>query len=341
MAKCIVIGASSFIGVYTVQAFLDAGYKVVGTGRNPRFAEHYAQKGVEYISYDLDEPNACDALPKDADVVVHLAGRLPANSTFDLKDSDDAAKYIVTNTLGAAYLLEWCRRTGVKKILTTTSYADVQRKWDCGEPVSETWERDFLMHGDHAAYVISKNAASDLMCYYNEQHGMKNVIFRLPPVYGVGPHTSLRVNGTIRKSGIGLFVDKAKRGEPISVYGDGLAARDVVYVKDVATAFVQAAESDRASGLYNIGSGTTTSLLQQAKVIAEVFGGDVGRSLVSTDTSKSNEVVPYSFDIEKARTDFGYEPECNTFYKLMRDWKEEEERGEYPLLFDGIHSDLL
>lgn len=91
MAKCIVIGASSLIGVYTAQAFLDAGYEVVGAGRNPRFAEHYAQKGVEYIPYDLDEPHACENLARDADVVVHLAGRLPANSTFDLKDSDDAA----------------------------------------------------------------------------------------------------------------------------------------------------------------------------------------------------------------------------------------------------------
>lgn len=336
MAKCIVVGASSFIGVYTVQAFLDAGYKVVGTGRNPRFAKYYAQKGVEYIPYDLDEPSACEALPGDADVVVHLAGRLPANSTYDLENSDDAAKYIVTNTLGAAYLLEWCRRAGISKILTTTSYADVQRKWDCGEPVSETWERDFFMHGDHAAYVISKNAACDLMCYYNEQHGMKNVIFRLPPVYGVGPHTSLRVNGAIKKSGIGLFIDQAKRGEPISVYGDGLAARDIVYVKDVASAFVQAAESDRSSGLYNIGSGTTTSLVHQAEVIAEVFEGNGKRSSVSTDPSKPNEVVPYSFSIDKARTDFGYAPKYETFYKLMSDWKAEEEKGEYPLLFDEV-----
>lgn len=336
MAKCIVIGASSFIGVYTVQAFLDAGYEVVGTGRNPRFAEHYAQKGVEYISYDLDEPSACEVLPRDAEIVVHLAGRLPANSTFNLKDSDDAAQYIVTNTLGAALLLEWCRKSGVKKVLTTTSYADVQRKWDCGEPVSETWERDFLMHGDHAAYVISKNAASDLMLYYNEQHGMKNVIFRLPPVYGVGPHSSLRVNGSVRKSGIGLFVDRAKLGEPISVYGDGLAARDIVYVKDVAHAFVQAAESEQASGLYNIGSGNATSLLRQAEVIAEVFEGNTGRSPVSTDPSKASGVVPYSFDIGKAQTDFGYAPKYGTFYELMSDWKAEEERGEYSLLFDEV-----
>ncbi len=47
-----------------------------------------------------------------------------------------------------------------------------------------------------------KNAANDVMEYYNEQHGMQCASFRLPPVYGVGPHSEIYVNGKYYKTGI-------------------------------------------------------------------------------------------------------------------------------------------
>lgn len=77
-------------------------------------------------------------------------------------------------------LLEWARKNGVRRIVSTTSYADVQNRWSASEPVREDWPRNFRLDGDHAAYVISKNASADLLFYYNEQYGMRNCVFRLP-----------------------------------------------------------------------------------------------------------------------------------------------------------------
>ncbi len=336
--KCLVIGASSFIGAYVVDALLAEGYVVVGTGRNPRFAEHYHALGVGYVPFDLDDPSGLDALPGDVDFVAHLA-RLPANSEFDLASEDDAADYIRTNTLATAFLLEWARKSGVRRIVSTTSYADVQNRWSADEPVREDWPRDFKFSGDHAAYVVSKNASADLLFYYNEQYGMKNCVFRLPPVYGCGPHGSLRVNGVVRKSGIGLFVDKAKSGQPITVFGDADAAvRDIVAVKDVAQAFVKAGSSEGAAGLYNIGSGRAVSLREQAEAIADVFAGVDGKSEVTIDARRGNRITPYRFDISRARADFGYDPKFADFRDLMADWKYEEERGVMPALFGDTES---
>lgn len=332
--KCLVIGASSFIGAYVVDALLEAGYFVVGTGRNRRFADHYRRLGVEYRPFDLDSPSGFDGLPEDVDFIAHLAGRLPANSDCNLSTEDDAAEYIRTNALGTAYLLEWARRNGVGRIVSTTSYADVQNRWSPSDPVREDWPRDFRLSGDHAAYVISKNASADLLFYYNEQYGMKNCVFRLPPVYGCGPHGSLRVNGAVRRSGIGVFVDKAKSGEPITVFGDAEGARrDIVSVRDVAQAFVKAGGSAAAQGLYNIGSGRAVSLRGQAEAIAEVFAGAEGISEVRVDRSRDNGIRSYSFDISRARHDFGYEPRFADFRDLMADWRREEERGVMPSLF--------
>jgi UDP-glucose 4-epimerase len=333
MGKCVVIGASSFIGVYTVDAFLDAGWEIVGTGRNKSFADYYAGKGVRYVPYDLDDSFAPEVLPKDVDCVVHLAGRLPANSTSNLDSEDDAAAYLRTNALGIANLVEWARRNGVQRVITTTSYADVRNFWSAYKPIREDMPRSFLFTGDHAAYVISKNAACDILRYYNEQHGMNNCAFRLPPVYGLGPHASLNVNGKRATSGIGRFIELARDGRPITVFGKGDAGRDIVYVKDVARAFTKAADSKEARGLYNIGSGRMVSLLDQARVIAEVFAGANGVSEVFSDSTRVNGVVPYVMDISKARHDFGYEPAFATFRSMMTDWRLEERRGVYGPLF--------
>lgn len=330
----IVIGGSSFIGAYTVQALLDAGHEVATTGRNPRFAEHYARLGVSYLSFDLTDPHACDKLPaQGVEGVALLAALLPANSTSDMDKEDNSADYIRANAEGTARIAEWCRIHGVPRVITACSYADVQLSWSADRPMREDWKRNFRFTGDHAMYVISKNAANDTLEYYNQQHGMHNASFRLPPVYGVGPHNSLLVDGVRRMSGAAVFIERAKAGEPITVFGDASVCRDIVYVKDVAAAYVKALESESASGLYNIGSGVATSLIDQAEAIADVFEGERGRSTVTIDLSRPNGLTPYSMDISKARDEFGYEPQYTDFRSLMCDWKFEEERGAYGVLF--------
>lgn len=340
--KCLVVGASGFIGAYVVEAMLDAGCDVVGTGRNPHLAKHYRELGVEYGPFDLNDPASLDTLPADVDFVAYLAGRLPANSTFDLSTEDDAADYIRTNTPETALLLEWTRKNGIGRIISTTSYADVQNSGSATEPVREDCHRNFKMSGGHAAYVISKNASADLLFYYNEQYGKRNCVFRLPPVYGFGSHGSLRVNGAAKKPGIGLFVDKAKVGKPISVFGDADAAvRDTVYVKDVAQAFVLVGMSGKASGLYSTGSGRAVSLRERAKAMVDVFSGDAGVSEVRVDKGRPNGVLPYSFDISRAVRDFGYAPRFVDFRDLMDDWKSEEERGVMLALIDCVAGDSV
>ena len=331
----VVVGGSSFIGVYTALAFASAGFEVTATGRNPRFDSFYKSQGIPYISFDLSNPADLGKLPTEGvEGVALLAALLPGNSTSDLNETDNAADYIRVNAVGTANLLEYCRLAGAK-LITTASYADVQCSWSADEEIREEWPRNFKFTGDHAAYVISKNAANDLVEYYNEQHGMSNVVFRLPPVYGVGPHGSLLVNGEKRKSGIEIFIENAKASKPITVYGDESVVRDIVYVKDVASAFVDAMRSDRAKGLYNIGSGCPSSLGEQARAIAEVFSPSDSAVPVLNDPAKQNGLTAYRFSIEKAVRDFGYDPRYADFKSLMMDWRKEEERGVFTDLFSS------
>ena len=329
----VIIGASSFIGVYTATYFLSRGEKVVVTGRNNKFKEYYDRLGAEYVNLDLTEPADFEKLPKiGVEGVLLISGALPASEDADLKDRENADQYIRVNTLGTCHALEYCRKNGIPRLINTISFADVALSWRMDPPVDESEPRAFRFTGDHAAYVISKNAAADLMEYYNQQHGMKNAWFRLPPVYGVGPHGYLKVNGKIVKSGLQIFMDKARAGETIEVYGH--LARDTVYVKDVAQAYYKAAKSPDTCGLYNITSGRATTLLEQAEACADLLAPDPAcRSRVIYREDMVNPGTSYLFSIEKARRDFGYEPEFADFHDLMADYIRESERGVYPGLF--------
>ncbi|MEZ4846840.1 MAG: NAD-dependent epimerase/dehydratase family protein [Bdellovibrionota bacterium] len=59
--------------------------------------------------------------------------------------------------------------------------------------------------------------------------------------------------------------------EPLEVWGNANKGRDIVYIKDVISAFVRAIESDTAEGLYNISSCKAPDIKQEAKIIAKVF----------------------------------------------------------------------
>ena len=333
----IVIGASSFIGVYTVDEFLKQGEKVIVTGRKNKFKEHYDELGVEYINLDLSNKEDFEQLPQeDVEGVILLGGLLPANATVNLDEDENADDYFLINTIGTINVLEYCRKNGIKRVISNCSYADVRGAWG-KKVITEEEPRDFIYTGDHAVYVFSKNAANDTMEYYNQQHGMRNAWFRFPPVYGVGPHDSLYINGTLKKSGLKIFIDNASEGKDICIFGDPNLSRDVVYVKDVAHAFWLAMHSEKTYGLYNMTSGQGVTLQQQAEVIAELWAqGPDKKSKITYKPEVVNNTPSYLFSMEKAKRDFGFVPAYADFKTMMIDYKKDLDENKYQELFHYV-----
>ncbi len=331
----IVIGASSFIGVYTVEELLKQGCDVLVTGRNNRFREHYDKLGVPYVNLDLQNADDFKQLPtQNVEGVILLAGLLPANAPVNLDEDENAADYFVVNTIGTINALEYCRKHGIKRIISTSSYADVRKSWSADRAITEDEPRGFNFTGDHAVYVISKNAACDVMEYYNQQHSMKNAWFRFPPVYGVGPHGSLFVNGIMKKSGLQIFIEKAQAGEDITIFGDKNLSRDVVYVKDVAHAFYLAIKSEKTYGLYNMTAGHGVTLQEQAEVISKLFAKSPDEiSKIVYKPEVVNNTPSFLFSMEKAKRDFDFVPKYDTFEKMMIDYKADMEAHKFQKLF--------
>lgn len=326
----IVIGATGFIGMYTVEKLINSGYEILATGNQNKVAGEYLEKlGAKYLRFDMTDSEDIKKLPKEGvEAVILLSGLLPANAKVNLDHDENAADYIKTNTIGTTNILEYCRLNNINKIISTTTYSDVFNSWKKDVAIKETEPRNFLLKGDHAAYAISKNAATDMIEYYSQQHGLSGAVFRLPPVYGVGPHDVIYDNGTNKKSGITIFIEKAMNGQPIEIHGDPTLARDIIYVKDVATAFVKAIESNKTQGLYNMTSGVSLTLEKQVETVIEVFSEDKTSEIIYKPEIK-NTTPSYLFDVTKAKEDFGFIPEYSDFKKMMEDYKREMESGRF------------
>ncbi|MBQ0126599.1 MAG: NAD-dependent epimerase/dehydratase family protein [Bacteroidales bacterium] len=323
----IVIGASGFIGTYLTDSLLRKGYDVLATGRSPRAARFFESRGIPFLHLDITRREDFDLLPTEGvEAVILLAATLPAN-----EEEENPYRYIASNLEGTVHALEYCRRTGVRKFISTTSYADVSGHFSADHVIDDDELRSYNLVDDHSEYIITKNAATDMILHYNLVYGLQGCIFRFPPVYGVGPHSQLRTDGVLRKSGFQIFVDKASSGEDLEVYGDKDVVRDIVYIEDVCDAFAQAIESDRAAGVYNIMSGESSSLEQQARDIIAVFGDGKGSKVIFSPEKKNNS-RSYRFSIEKARRDFGYNPRFVPFRKLCEAYREEMENPRFPHL---------
>lgn len=328
----IVLGGTGFVGMYTVDELVKHGKRVVATGRNKALEQTVRSLGAEFVQLDVCVQEDFDKLPTDdVEGVIILAGLLPANAHADLIREDNAADYFRVNVIGHINALEWCRKHNVRKFLSSCSYSDTSGAWGKGYAITEEEPRDFNFTGDHAVYVISHNAANDVMEYYNQQHGMQCCWFRFPPVYGVGPHGTILVNGKPYKSGVQTFIERAAAGEDIELWGDPHIKRDIVYVKDVARAYRLALGSDNALGLYNMTSGTQLDLQEQAEIIIDVFGEGKG-SKITYRPDKPNATPSFLYSMEKAKRDFGFVPAYVDYRSMMEDYKKELESGRWSML---------
>ena len=319
----IVIGASSSIGIYLVDELVAQKRTVLATTRSKCRPEFYSEKGVAYQRVDVSKKSDFQKLPtQDIDAVILLAGLLPAN--FKEYASKYYDEYVNTNIQGTLNVLEYCRENKTKKIIFATSHSDVSGLWDCNRAITEEDPRTINYTGDHAVYIISKITAMDLIKHYHQEYGVEGISMRLPAVYAYSPRTGMYIGNKFVKAGFNIFIDKAITGEPIDIWGNAKIGKDIVYVKDVVSAFIGAVDSEKAHGLYNIATGICTTLEEEVRGIIEIFSSPDKRSKVYYKPEKQD-TLSYLYDISKAERDLGYVVRY-PFKKMLEDYKLEMNR---------------
>jgi UDP-glucose 4-epimerase len=287
--KALVTGGAGFIGSTLVDALLAGGHSAAvldnfSTG-SPRNLE--AAHGVVVHEADVRDPAVASIVASDGpDVLLHLAAQLDVRvSVADpIFDAD-------VNVLGTLRLLEAARASAVSKVVVASSGGCVYG--DHAElPIKETY-----VGTPESPYGISKRVLHDYLEFYRHTYGLESVVLALSNVCGPrqDPYGEAGV--------VAMFLGAMLEDKPTTIFGDGSQTRDFVYVGDVVDAFVRA--MDRGAGVYNIGTGTETSVLELWRVCAKVTG--YGREPIFAP-ARAGELQRNCLDWSKAHAELGWSP---------------------------------
>jgi UDP-glucose 4-epimerase len=259
-----VLGGGGFLGGHLVEALQNAGSQVRVFDRVPRRATT-ADIAPSTQWYEGDFGNRGDvAMALDGcDVAFHLVA-----TTLPRASNDDPVHDLESNLLPTVRFLDLALEHGIRKVVFASSGGTVYGN-PLTVPLSETHPTRPL-----CSYGIHKLAIEHYLHLYQSLHGLAYCVLRLANPFGE------RQRSDASQGAVAVFLHQALRGDEITVWGDGSAVRDYVYVRDVANAFCRAATYEAPAGVFNIGSGEGHSVNELLAAIEELLGRPVPRRYV-------------------------------------------------------------
>lgn len=290
--KCIVTGGAGFIGSHLVDELVKDYDEVT-------VIDNFSEGKLENLPVDNSRllvvngdilDNGIHRHFRNVDIVFHLAA-LP-RPQFSIKNP---VLTTVVNVEGTVRILELCRVYNVHRFIFISS----------GSVYGESNGRKSVEDGGvypMSTYALTKIIGEQYCDLYSEVYGLTYNALRLFNVYG----TRMNSNGEYA-SLIPRFIYRNVHDDYYPVFGDGHQARDFVHVDDVVRAIILASESSFVNGIYNIGTGLLTSVLD----IADIINKLTNKELVPAFLPPIIEPRMSLADNRKAKQLLGWEPKIS------------------------------
>jgi len=257
-----------------------------GTLHNIKWAQEHGN--VELVREDIR--SFADIRPyfDGVDVVFHLAAiRIIACAA----QPRECLEVMIDGTYN---VVEACVEAGVKRLVASSS-ASVYGAGD-SFPTSE----EHHPYNNRTWYGAAKLANEGMFRSFNDMFGLPYIALRYFNVYGprmdvFGKYTEVLIR----------WLECLDRGERPKIFGDGQTSMDFIYVEDIARANILAAKSELADEVFNIASGTETTLLELLQVLLKI----TGRTSIQPEflpERKINPVPRRLADVSKAEMMLGF-----------------------------------
>ena len=285
----LITGGAGFVGSNLAHRLLSNGHRVrlldnlsrTGVERNLRWLIETHGDLVDIEVPDVRNLSIVKQAVKDASQVFHFAAQVAVTSSLV-----DPIEDFEINARGTLNLLEAVRTadnppplifTSTNKVYGNLADLKFDKQGTRYAPADETI-RERGINEDrpldfHSPYGCSKGAADQYVTDYARTYRLPALVFRMSCIYG--PHQY----GNEDQGWVAHFVIRSLSGKPITIYGDGMQVRDILFVDDLVDAFLLAQQhmKNLAGNAFNIGGGPTNSisLLELLDLLAELHGGDV------------------------------------------------------------------
>jgi UDP-glucose 4-epimerase len=249
--RAVVTGGAGFIGSHVVDALLARGDEVhvvddLSTGKRENVAS-----AAQLHETDIRRDVARVFAEVEPELCFHLAAQADVRVSVERPDHDAEV-----NVIGTLHVLEASRRHDTKIVFSSTGGAIYG---ECDGPAREDHPRLPL-----SPYGVSKLAGEEYVAAFNRLYGSEHVSLRYGNVYG--PRQDPKGEAGV----VAIFMNRLRDGETPHIFGDGKQTRDYVYVGDVVAATLAAAGV--AGGVFNVGTGQETSVLDLYERIQRVTG---------------------------------------------------------------------
>jgi UDP-glucose 4-epimerase len=296
--KILITGGSGFIGSHLVEHFQRrADIRVLDNLRSG-FRANLSGFDCEFIEASILDREAVRAAMRGIDYVFHLAAMISVPESMD-----NPVACAGTNTIGTLIVLEEAAAAGVKKLSLSSSAAIYGNN-----PVVPKTEHMIPEPGN--PYAITKLDGEYYCQLFTSTGRLSTVSLRYFNVFGPRQNP-----GSAYAAAIPIFIHRALRDEPITIFGDGAQTRDFISVRDVARANAFFVTESSLAGVFNVARGASLSILALARCIVRLTGsrsqiihaperpGDVRHSTASLEKLTAAGFVPgVDFDAALAET---------------------------------------
>jgi UDP-glucose 4-epimerase len=259
--RVLVTGGAGFVGSNIVDQLLEAGAGQVIVvdnmvrGRLDNLTRAIGSGRVEVVEGDIRDRKLMDRLVAGCDTVFHQAA---LRITHCAAEPAAAMEVMVGATFD---LFRLCVEHEVRKVIYASS-ASIY-----GLAQTFPTREDHHPYDNRTLYGAAKSFGEGLLRSFHDMYTLDYVGLRYFNVYGPrmdlhGRYTEVMVR----------WMERIEAGEPPLIFGDGLQTMDMIHVRDVARANILAAQSDVTDRVFNVGSGTETSLLDLARALSSTMG---------------------------------------------------------------------
>lgn len=261
--RVLVTGGAGFIGSHIVDLLCDEDCTEIIAldnmvrGRPENLARARANGPVRLVNGDIRDNRLMASLIKATDIVFHQAA---LRITHCAAEPRLAMEVMVQSTFD---LLELCVKHDVEKVIAASS-ASVYGMAD----QFPTTERHHL-YNNRTLYGAAKAFNEGLLRTFNDMYGLNYVAFRYFNVYG----DRMDIHGRYTEVLI-RWMERLEGGQAPIIFGDGRQTMDFVHVRDVARANILGAKANFGDEVFNVASGTETSLAQLAQSLTLVMTRD-------------------------------------------------------------------